>query len=153
MSELAPVCAGCPHANKATRRPEFRLSIAHIDGVVLTPEEWAQAVASIALRRMGKDQIDLLRNKSRNYGISFIRQSVWAHLRFGMALEVSFLRMSRIVKRDHTTIISGLRALSDRIRTDAKSSRDFDAICRDVKAEYPSVARVRVYLENYARPR
>lgn len=150
MSEIiAPCASNYPHVNRASSGAARQFRIAHAQGMVVGPTGWAQAVASIGARRMGKERFDLRANRSQSRRDCFLRQTVWAHLHFGFRDELAFTEIAAFSGHDHTTVIHGIRALYCRIEHEPKTSRLFDDICADVKKEWPGAQSIRARMKEW----
>lgn len=143
MSEVTPVCEEFSDLRYGSDRNLRPFQIAHAQGMVVGPAEYAQAVASIAAERMGKKEFNFIENRSQSKPHAFIRQIVYAHLRFGFGHELAFPEIGKVAKRDHTTVIHGIRSLFCKIEHEPKTSRLFDDICFDVRKEWPDTRNVR----------
>ena len=151
MSEVTPVREEFPHLRYGSDRNLRPFQIAHAQGVVVGPAEYALAVASIAAERMGKKEFNFIENRSQSKPHAFIRQIVYAHLRFGFRHELAFPEIGKIAKRDHTTVIHGIRSLFCKIEHEPKTSRLFNDICADVRKEWPDTDDIRDRMANWMR--
>ena len=114
-----------------------------VNGVTLTPALWAPELGRLVATKMGRPNFDFTSRFPQTRQVSFLRQIVWAHLRYGMSTGVGWPTIGKIANRDHTTIISGIRSLHGRIERDGYFSDRFDDIALEVARVYPCVSDVR----------
>lgn len=114
---------------------------------------YGEAVSAIVARHMGREFFDYIGSRGQSRALCFMRHSVWAHLRFGAASEISFPKVARIARRDHTAIIHGLRSLYCKVQHEPKTLATFEAICKDLKTEWPATCDVRAGLTQWMEGR
>lgn len=68
--------------------------------------------------------------KKRKYHFIAARHTLWHYL-FNHTLTHKS-ELARLVGRDHTTLIHGLRSVRGQIETDPRMARYVDAVCREI---------------------
>lgn len=140
-----------PHINDGSVSLAPRVKMASAQGIVVSLEDYALAVASITAKCMGKESFDYAGNHSHSRPIVFMRHVTWAHMKFGPAdhAQPDWAQVGRIAKRDHTTILAGVRSLGCKLDYEPPVLKMFEKITAQVRAEWPSTGIIRQRMKNW----